>query len=151
MFLSDDGEVFRVKKSSQSRRLMKQKKLEKKKNKFGFTDSDQVRMSCKLNFWRFLSLTNVLALISVCKFLNQMSLSFNSKLKGFYVFGFSEKQWRKWGVGGHWPRSSHSAAGSRNKSSGHNSSERATFQVNNKTISIKILLIYSLESLVITQ
>ena len=37
---SDDGEVFRVKKSSQSRRLMKQKKAEKKRNKFGQIDED---------------------------------------------------------------------------------------------------------------
>ena len=38
--ISDDGEVFRVKKSSQSRRLMKQKKAEKKRNKFGQIDED---------------------------------------------------------------------------------------------------------------
>ena len=38
--IPDDGEVFRVKKSSQSRRLMKQKKAEKKRNKFGQIDED---------------------------------------------------------------------------------------------------------------
>ena len=36
----DDGEVFRVKKSSQSRRLMKQKKLDKKRKELGFVNEE---------------------------------------------------------------------------------------------------------------